>query len=187
MSRRKLFGLLTAIALVASLVGGFLVVTASASPHRDTNQWAAKFVCGFVPTPAPEQEPPPVKPGNYATAINIGNTGTMNIAGSFRILLHYDVGDPPSASIPAVGCSALRFRTAEIDCNAIWAAVGVAPETFLKGIVHIGLGGGAFNFPVWAVYTAQTDLSPTPGVSPDAGAGISIDVERVEQYNIPAH
>ena len=140
-------------------------------------QYFVKFVCGFVPPPgATGAEVPPVKPGNYATAINIDNHTRSKHIIAKRVHLHYrEWTDPPSVR-PYKRAVLYPWRVLEIDCMDIWALAGVQPETFVKGMVHIGTPA---RFPMAAVYTAQTNLKDPPL---DAGAGISIDVEQYHPF-----
>ena len=166
------------VALVIAVVSMALAAApATAQPEQFPVQYMVKFVCGLVPVQPPGEEGP-LKPGNYATAINIHNyTFTSPIFGSTRIALHYREGVPFPSLPPLVPVKQLklwRYRTAEIDCPSIWMRTNLPPGTFVKGMVHIGIGQ---LLPVVAVYTSQTVLDPA--VPPDAGAGHSIDVEEV--------
>ena len=71
-----------------------------------------------------------------------------------------------------------RSTVLEIDCADIWSMAGVSPGTFLKGVVHLGL---VQDLPVIAVYTSQTN-NDAPDSLPNAGAGVSIDVEYIEPF-----
>ena len=146
-------------------------------PNDAPVQYMVKFVCGFVPKHEPGTAPSPLKPGNYATAINIGNQTPDRHIIIKRVLLHYREGTPPPPVIKYQRAWLYPWRVLEIDCVDIWNLVQVAPETFVKGMVHIGT---PLEFPVAAVYTAETSLDPA--LPPDAGAGISIDVEQYKPF-----
>jgi hypothetical protein len=147
-------------------------------PEAEPVQYSVKFVCGLVPFTGDHQAP--LNPGNYATAVNIHNYTAATVSGSYRIALHYRDGDPTPPIIGTKNINPKKFRTLEIDCVNIWSKVGLPPGTFVKGMLHIGL---AQNLPIAAVYTAQTNLSdPVMPVPPDAGAGISIDVENISPF-----
>ena len=150
-------------------------------PNDSPVQYMVKFVCGWVPKNEPGTAPHPVKPGNYATAINIGNHSPDRHIIIKRVLLHYREGTQPPPITKYKRAWLYPWRVLEIDCVDIWNLAGLAPETFVKGMVHIGT---PVEFPVAAVYTAQTNLKDPPL---DAGAGISIDVEQYRPFinNLP--
>ncbi len=169
------------VAAVVVLTAGTLTAVALAAGPKDAAvQYSAPFVCGWVP-PADEFNVPPVKPGNYATAINIHNPTTLVIQASKRVALHYRMDEPQPPSIPFHNFTIGRNRVLEVDCNDIWAMVGVPPETFLKGALHIGLPQ---PLPVAAIHTSQTDINFNLLDPPDAGAGISIDVEHILPFQL---
>ncbi len=173
--------LLAALVALAALTPG----TAAAEPSSFPVQYMVKFTCGFLPDLPPEEGTTPLKPGNYATAINIHNYTPSGMPAAKRVALHYRMGTvPPYPPVPpAFNVWMASRRVLEVDCIDIWNMVGVPPETFLKGMVHIGMNQ---RLPVAAVYTAQTDLNPNTPL--DAGAGISIDVEVIEPFivSVPA-
>ena len=151
------------------------IMVVPSGPETYTFQYMVKFVCGFVPPPTGDEHPP-VKPGNYATAINIGHPGTGGslVPMASRVLPHYSRGEPYPAIVKPVAGYVARFRVLEIDCNDIWAAADVTAGSFLKGMVHVGVEE---ELEVVAVFTAQTNI--TGAGTPNAGAGISIDVEYI--------
>lgn len=175
MTKRKLLTGIGTVAVVAAVAVGVLAAVSSATPPGSSSwQYLAKFVCGVQPAEGFNEH---VKPGNYATAINVGNHTVTDRSGEFKVLIAARIGAPPPPVVANVPFLARKLRTTEIDCPVIWAAAGVPPGTFLKGFVHIGL---PVDFPVTAVYTSQTNNVP-PG-APDAGAGISIDVEQIAPW-----
>jgi len=141
--------------------------------------YMVKFVCGFQDIV--ETGEPPVKPGNYATSINIQNYTDAALTISYRPALSFTPdGDPPptfergSLTIPA-------FTVLNLDCNALWAHTGLQPGAFIEGMVDIGTPA---LLPVVAVYTAEVpdlvqDGQPT---LTNRGAGISIDVEYITPF-----
>lgn len=149
----------------------------AADPVQFPVQYMVKFVCGFV-VAQPTGEEPPVKPGNYATAINIYNHTDQFLDGAKRVNLHYREDGPLPPIISSKNFLLFKRRVLEIDCVDIWSLVGVPPSTFLKGMVHIGL---PVEVPVAAVYTSQTNIAGA-GQAPDVGAGISIDVEYIAPF-----
>jgi len=139
--------------------------------------YSVKFVCGLTSTPVnPSTLPsePPVKPGNYATAINVHNYHTFDVALCKKAVLA-----PPEACLTAPntpGCFPPGNFTGpvplhpdqafEVDCNDIVnllkpsLPVGAALPPFIKGFVEIVVGPNS-NLPpinplsVTGVYTAQ--------------------------------
>ena len=116
MKRRKVWLTLGALALAVGLVAGTFVTTASSAPSQFPNQYMAKFVCGFQPF-FPEQEHE-VKPGNYATAINIGNHLNFATSGQWRVLPHYAALTPPPAVAPPVAFTVTE--SVPSSANSIW-------------------------------------------------------------------
>ena len=159
-------GIVAVLALAA-------VPAEAANPVASPVQYSVKFVCGFVPVGEEE----PVKPGNYATAINIHNYTTTNLNVEMLVALHYRAGSGPPPLVPFRTSRAYKYRTLEVDCVDIWGMVGTQPGAFLKGMLHLGM---PTPLAVAAVYTSQTNLGPGAGLDP--GAGISIDVEYVAPF-----
>ena len=145
--------------------------------------YMVKFVCGYLPPLGPEEEP--VKPGNYATAINIHNYTTGAVVIYKRPALHYHEYAPDE--LPPVFWAEKfwikKRRVLEVDCMDVWLLTGTPPGSFQKGMMQISMRG---ELPVVAVYTAQTNLEPpAAGAAADPGAGISIDVEYIEPFLRP--
>lgn len=171
------------IPLLTLTIAGLLALAAgpagATNPANSPVQYFVKYVCGFVPTNPPGEEGP-VKPGNYATAINIQNHTPASIFVALRLNLHYRAGSPIPPLIPHTSVKAVPLRTLEVDCPYLWTLAGLPPGTFVKGMVHLGVRE---PLPVAVVYTSQTYLGP--GTALDAGAGISIDVEQVSPFIAP--
>jgi len=178
MSRKKLIGIVAVVAVlgvVSGVVGAG--IASGADPGQAQTQYSAKFVCGFMPQVEGHQYP--VKPGNYATVINIHNYTASAVRGDMQVALAYRPGMTPPPIIGSQKLALNKRRVGAVECSDIWAMVGVPPGTFLEGMLHIGL---PFELPVAAVYTSQTNLqSELPA---DAGAGISIDVEYLVPFDI---
>lgn len=142
------------------------VMTASASaaraqvaPLKTRFAYSVKFVCGVQPgTSLNPPSEPPVKPGNYATAINIHNFHFKQSAGLCKkavIALPEDV--TPRGAIGNV----LRLppllpdEAIEVDCADIVKLLpssGVPLPPFIKGFVELRSDQ---LLSVVAVYTAQ--------------------------------
>ena len=124
-------------ALILSGVAALaLVGTARAQvtgPTPGDTTYSVKFVCG---TQAPQSNlnapaEPPVKPGNYATVINV--EGLSNDIGATAI-----VSPAGSASSNTISLSPLSlFVTKDITCADIAKALGAPPPSFVTGYVNI--------------------------------------------------
>ena len=178
MSTRRNIAILGIAAAVATVVGLTYAVASAANPKFAPVQYSAPFVCGWLP-PVPPQDDQHLKPGDYATAINIHNHTSVNVNGSWQMgLLYRDGGGVPPA-IQFVDISVRNRRVLEIDCVEIWARAGLPPGTFFSGALFIGLDQ---QLPIAGIYTSQTHVDPALG--PDAGAGLSIDVESILPFGV---
>ena len=134
--------------------------------------YLVKFVCGYQPISEPSEEP--VKPGNYATAINIHNYTDHSVRILKRPALHYtelDAEVPPV--FPVRKLSIKPYRVLEIDCPVLWKLTEIEAGVFMKGMVDITM---AEQLSVVAVYTAA---GAREAASPIPESGVSIDVEYV--------
>jgi hypothetical protein len=143
--------------------------------------YTVKFVCGLQ---RPVQEPGEtiVKPGNYATEVNIFNPLNQPDPIRKRIILLVDegkaIGREPEQQGPR-GFDRIQlnpgFATMD-DCNRLWQLTH--PGVALPSPMPLTIGFLVLDAPreldVDAVYTAGT-----PGFPNAPNHGISIDVERV--------
>ena len=166
--------------------------------------YAAKFVCGyqspFPPAGTTLVGEPVVKPGNYATEINIHNPQYREVKLYKKVLLLADARDPqlprivrePESVGPVVTDTLILkpdYATLD-DCNRIYAwttptgGLPVFPPPLLTGYLVIL---SRTELDVDVVYTAvapgATQTAPTPPT------GISIDEERVtgKRVFVPAN
>lgn len=122
--------------------------------------YSVKFVCGLQTLPTntqqfPPPQEPPVKPGNYATSINIHNIfETENFIFTKAVIAGGIVG-------PFTGLVLGPNRAIVIDCTQIFRMLGGVPvtQTFIEGFVEIG---SRTKLSVASVYTSQTCLNPGP-------------------------
>lgn len=168
--------------------------------------FAAKFVCGYQPTlfeqPGWRGEPP-VKPGNYATEINIHNYQYIYRAVPLRkkVLVLVDQGKPvgrePQQAAPRA------FDTIELapdgatmdDCNRIWELLypTTPPPTPMPLMIGYLVILSPVDLDVDVVYTAEvyTTHDQNGQIFPDFSSptGIAEDVERVpgKRVYIPQH
>ncbi len=153
---------------------GSIALQPPAAADGNPVHYMVKFVCGLQAEV--ETGEPPVKPGNYATAINLHNYTGEEIVLTYRPALHYTVGAdlPPTFELKTIAIA--PFSVLELDCNELWNYMALEPGEFIKGMVDIG---SPVLFPVVAVYTALvTDHMEIT----ETGAGISIDVEYIDPF-----
>ncbi len=126
--------------------------------------YSVKFLCGLEQPPTgikPPQEPP-VKPGNYATAVNVHNFHSLNLCVSKKAV----VANPESLSQGPISPFRQMFLRPdgafEIDCTDIVSLLGTAlpPVSFIKGFVEIQ---SPVQLSVTGVYTTQTCQTSTTG------------------------
>jgi hypothetical protein len=154
--------------MLLALIGASILLLSTVGPSSAQVEFTpgrvlpVKFVCGrqapnFDLT-APAE--PPVKPGNYATVINIENL-TANADGTpVTIGVDWNVSVPglttPDSGGPITDLA--QFATTDITCADIAAAVK-SPNGFITGYVNIiPVGPTALTdtrLAVTAVYTAQ--------------------------------
>jgi hypothetical protein len=148
--------------------------------------FAAKFVCGEQLADEPGQETPgepPVKPGNYATEINIHNphyrgpiqirTKVVLLAEGARVARAPETVEPrPFSPLFALGDDAGTMQ----DCNGIWGQLnpGVPPPSPMPLMIGYLVIVSPANLDVVSVLTATTSTS---NLEP---AGIALETLVVE-------
>ena len=150
--------------------------------------YSVKFICGVQPaTPslhAPSE--PPVKPGNYATAINIHNYHLDQTANIVKTAV---IANPENArSLGQISSSRTITlppgRAFEIDCSDIVALFGttIPLPAFIKGFVELRAPppGSLPLLSVTGVYTAQQAIA---GAAPSGP--VSIEVVQVQPFAGP--
>ena len=200
---RKLWIPLLSLGMVALVAIGFIfarpLITANASGSSASDpaapaapaltgtyywSYAAKFVCGFQPVnPSTAAGEPVVKPGNYATEINIHNPNFKGVLLIKRFIVLVDgaliVREPLTAGTIAVPNMDLPANSATLDdCNGIWVATHtnpvVTPPNPMPSFIGYLLILSPLDLNVNAVFTtnAPGDLGQVPSSS-------SIDVLTV--------
>ena len=131
--------------------------------------YSAKFVCGSIAATGDGVaiNEPPVKPGNYATAINIQNYSTETVEFTYRTSVARAVD--PDVNLGPVSQPANaemdQYQAMEIDCPQI---VGLLEDTdlveaqFLKGFVTIESGVDLQVVGVYTTTQTQTGESCVP-------------------------
>jgi hypothetical protein len=150
--------------------------------------YSVKFVCGVQSADPNLHLPsePPVKPGNYATAVNIHNFHQDQKA----LIVKRAVIANPENKPPGQISSSRQFvlgpgQAFEIDCSDIVTLFGTLPAPlppFIKGFVELrGLPPNPFpTLSVTAVYTAQATT-----VAGAQGGPVSIEVVPVQPFAGP--
>jgi hypothetical protein len=151
--------------------------------------YSVKFICGVqsaISTLRPPSEPP-VKPGNYATAINIHNYHLDQIANIVKTAV---IANPENARSLGQISPPRTFtlppgRAFEVDCSDIVALFGtVTPPlpAFIKGFVELRAPSGSLLplLSVTGVYTAQQAVTTAAPSGP-----VSIEVVPVQPFPGP--
>jgi hypothetical protein len=162
--------------------------------------FSSKFVCGLQNLPAQGQiGEPSVKPGNYATDINIHNYNYRDTKIWKKLIVLVGTRQTPQGPVP------FAFREPQVaqptpfisiglgpdsatmdDCNAVWAMAVQADPTLIPGALTIGylVIISPLDLDVNSVYTAEV-----PGTVGTTPTGISLDVLAVQgkRVYIPAN
>jgi hypothetical protein len=175
--------LLALIAVGPVVLLGHDVASAQATPAPTSSIYAVKFVCGRqAPTNVKPPVEPPVKPGNYATKVNVellspspANGGPV---GKWNVSLG---GDGLSTSAPV---ALTQLQTIDFTCAEIVRLASASPNVpplgpFINGYVNVIANPGV-QLAVTGVYTSQgCAFAQIPGttVAPSLCSGpVSIDV-----------
>ncbi len=163
--------------IVVVLVGAVLTIGAAAgSTSYAQTVYPVKFVCGVqrpqVGTIAPAE--PPVKPGNYATVINV-----ESLVGENSVSVKVSVAGGPTVDVTPTPLSGLsQFTTKDITCADIAAVAKASPGSFITGFVNLTPDSTPIS--VTAVYTSQGCIFPTSPLTnalpPICAGPTSIDV-----------
>jgi hypothetical protein len=156
--------------------------------------YAAKFVCGFQDINAPGVPPQPgepiVKPGNYASEINIHNPNYKYLPLRKKFLVLVNMTPPQNPQIPQVIREPQQIEPQKIitmtlgpdfatmdDCNNLWRIIygaASAPPSPMPVFIGYLVVLSPQELDIDVVYTANA-----PGSLTTAPSGVSIDVERV--------
>jgi len=150
--------------------------------------YSVKYVCGVQAALANLRLPsePPVKPGNYATAINIHNFHQDQKAVILkRAVIALPENQPPGQVSPFRQVILGPGQAFEIDCSDIVTLFGTLPvplPPFIKGFVELR-DAPPNPFPtlsITAVYTAQATTA-----AGTQGGPVSIEVVPVQPFAGP--
>jgi hypothetical protein len=153
--------------------------------------YSVKFVCGRQqPIDIPGTNAigePPVKPGNYATEINIHNYAYREFKLRKKLLVLVEKGEVVGREPDVVRPDPQRFASVVLtpdsatldDCNALWKMAGGVPSA-INPPLTIGylVLLSPMDIDVDAVYTAEVGQR-VAGAELEQPTGISIDVKRV--------
>jgi hypothetical protein len=180
-SMRKLSAIALLIFGLALLAG-----TANAQTSSAATIYTVKFVCGTqAPNPrlvSPAE--PPVKPGNYATVINI-----QSLAEPSDIL--FALGQVSVANVTLLGTFSpiaftAQFQTVDVTCADIARRAGSAAAPFITGFYNIRT---TLPLSVTAVYSSQGCAFPLPGIAalpPTCGGPTAVDVVVQQPALVPS-
>ncbi|HKV55101.1 MAG TPA: hypothetical protein VJN94_10710 [Candidatus Binataceae bacterium] len=181
-------------------------------PRKPAAIYAVKFLCGLeqpaIPTPPiPFPNEPPVKPGNYATAVNILNFHNTLVKICKKAVVALPEACSETAPNPNRGTECNQFigirtdivltpdQALEVDCSdivSLLGGTGVGLPPFIKGFVEIVVPAQdqiSLNDPlgVTGVYTAQ-QCTQTPGFPCDKTlfpGGIEVEPQTSHLTELP--
>jgi hypothetical protein len=174
-------------AIAVAFAAGFATLVAGASRSADAASiYTVKFVCGTQRPLAGSAAPvePPVKPGNYATVINVEGLTQSDLVTHVITVISL-AGSTGTVAGPILDVNA--FLTQDITCADIAAALKLPPSTtFITGFVDLEQNSKPLS--VTAVYTTQGCIFPpltnVITVLPPICGGAS-DIDVVPQTPIP--
>jgi len=146
------------------VAAAFTVMVAIGQARAQTYVYSVKYVCGLQTIPSTSFKPPaepPVKPGNYATAINFHNYHLKPATLRKKAVIAGVPAGSPGQISPITSLNIGVNQALTIDCGQIAKAfpVGAVPlPTFIEGFVEIV---SPVQLSVAAVYTSQTCINPT--------------------------
>jgi hypothetical protein len=179
--------------VLATIVGGlFAGLLAPRTASAQTSFFAVKFVCGLQRPNAGLTPPsePPVKPGNYATKINVELLSPDASSGAplaVSFIVSRAGASPTSPAAQLVFTS--QYQTIDITCADIVKQLPptVAIPSFINGYVNIAQLPGA-TLAVTGVYTSEGYAFPQIGgrsLPPVPGAQVDIDVVPQTTIKLP--
>ena len=152
--------------------------------------YSVKFVCGLQLPIAGQVPPsePPVKPGNYATAVNIHNFhNTQSVTIAKKAVIANPENQPPGQIGKFQRVVLEPDQALEVDCPDIVSLLTnptVAPPLppFIKGFVEVV---SPQPLSVTGVYTAQACDVTATGQTCQSSGPVSIDVVPEQAFTGP--
>jgi hypothetical protein len=136
--------------------------SATPTPVRRVFLYSVKFLCGLEPAPTnlkPPQEPP-VKPGNYATAINVHNFGLTTQCMAKKVTVAFPEFQPTQLISQFRVVKLPPDGSFEIDCTDIASFFPGGLPSFVEGFVEIQ---SSAQLNVQAAYTSCLPSSTAAG------------------------
>src|ERR1700680_2052441 len=173
LSKGNRSAIVAVFALLAIAAFVFALTTskpAKVSAATSSQEYSVKYVCGI---PGVEAQRDAVKPGNYATAINIHNPNQLATTPPTQFTKHAVRALPedmtPLPPGPPVGETLPPDFAMEVDCQNIRDLLHLPPDmTFIKGFLVILEPTGMSPLDVIGVYSAE----PPPGQTGIGGIGL---------------
>jgi hypothetical protein len=156
------------VTVIAAVVLAASLGSAKADPTTPPFVYSVKFLCGLQTLGSQAFTPPkepPVKPGNYATAVNVHNfhSSPNGVVFCKKAVVALPERVFPRGPVSRFKADKLEPNQAlEVDCSDIVTLFAETPGTaplprFIKGFVEIN---SPVELSVTAVYTAQTCRDP---------------------------
>jgi hypothetical protein len=213
--RHRYLVLFAGVLVLAAAVGllfvrGNVAASALASPDESAVEQAVpgayrwsysiKFVCGYQPElkidPGVTFREPVVKPGNYATDININNPHARELALNKWITVMVQgqevLAREPESVGPRTKLSMVLkpYNATMDDCNNLWRLLQMPMPPPPASSLTIGylVIQSPLELDIDAVYTAEVPYGISASGVQAEPTGISIDVERVggKRVYVPA-
>jgi hypothetical protein len=177
---RKAIMLAITVGGLAGLLGSHVAL---AQPAASSSIYAVKFVCGTqAPLNVKAPVEPPVKPGNYATKVNVELLSPPPASGGTVATWSVSLdGDGVSSSAPVALTQ--QLQTLDFTCANIVRLASSSPNvpslpSFINGYVNVIANPGV-QLAVTGVYTSQGCIFPLPGIAaiqPVCSGPVSIEV-----------
>lgn len=147
---------LAAIAIVALTVATVLTPTSAAQAQEAGLLYSVKFLCGLqTPLPGAPPKEPPVKPGNYATAVNVHNFHSFTVVIDKKAVIAAREGADQGPMSKPVRDVLKPNQAIEVDCAEIVGLFdGIPLPPFIKGFVEV-VSPQRVELSVVGVYTAK--------------------------------
>lgn len=184
--KRLAIGMLAAATLAVAFVGGRSIAAPAPIPAQGAVVYSVKFLCGLQTTPSNAYRPPAepiVKPGNYATVVNIQNFTDRPVTILKQPVLALPEGQQNQEQLTKpVSLTLGPSQTIEVDCNDIAKLLqtgSVLPQ-FIDGYLDVR---SPRALSVTAAYTSQTCRNP--GQVTSTGTGGCTDLGELALEVVP--
>lgn len=139
--------------LIAAILNLFIISQAGAADKALPYVYSIKYLCGLQRVPGDPPFEPAVKPGNYATSINIHNYHANSRAIMLKkaIVANGIIG-------PIVQLQLVPNQAINIDCTQIAKSIPSPLPAFIEGFLEIA---STVQLSVAAVYTSKGCVANT--------------------------